>query len=747
MINEDVKIRPYARLLTMLGDQLIKNEQIAVIELIKNSYDAEAEWVKVSFENFGPHYQVNYNSKIIIEDNGTGMTKDIIKKSWMSPATPNKYSESGEIRKSINGKRIIQGEKGIGRFAMLKLGRRIKMTTKPIDGCDEYSVLFDLTRYDDNFLTIDNKEAEIYLDQLDFELVESKPSLFVERDIVIDGIKFDGYRNTHGTRLEISDLRGKWSDKKVYEVIDSFVRFSYIFDDIIDKGRNSNELDDIKIGFFENGIQKIAQTDPKTQLQNLLNQKTVIKVTNGHYCSRDRLFTFEINSMPRELYLYSPEIASLKVFKDWFLEGDTAHDVSNFGDFDFDLFIFDFNAKGTSRYALSQNQKDLIKKHRIYLLRDDIRVLPYGDPDDDWLQIDIGRGTISAGSFFSNDQVVGRIKITKAGNPHLKDKTNREGLIEDEYYTSDFICVIRSLLSFLRIEDYKEYLKNEKNKKDIAKIQQEKIEDSYSLLVERYKEDRTSLELLSNLRNSYETERSLLQSRMSRSEHLAAVGLSVETSNHDIMMMMLSSLDILTALRKATDTIFFDINYLNNQLDEVIDLHKLIISQLRDMQGLFVSSKQRPKWQPVKPLLDKILKIYKRYLSKNNINVQVETIGKDLQAFCIDADIMQLLINLLDNAIFWLKVNNKPDRQIKILLDEYRSRLIFSDNGCGIKEEDRDYIFEPFFSTKGEDGKGLGLYISRRLLERNNNYIRLAENYDEFLLNGATFIVDFKTKE
>ena len=73
--------------------------------------------------------------------------------------------------------------------------------------------------------------------------------------------------------------------------------------------------------------------------------------------------------------------------------------------------------------------------------------------------------------------------------------------------------------------------------------------------------------------------------------------------------------------------------------------------------------------------------------------------------------------------------------------------MIFSDNGCGIKEEDRDYIFEPFFSTKGEDGKGLGLYISRRLLERNNNYIRLAENYDEFLLNGATFIVDFKTKE
>ena len=73
-----LKIRPYARLLTMLGEQLIKNEQIALAELIKNSYDADADWVKVSFENFD--YDENKNeiytradSKIIVEDNGSGM--------------------------------------------------------------------------------------------------------------------------------------------------------------------------------------------------------------------------------------------------------------------------------------------------------------------------------------------------------------------------------------------------------------------------------------------------------------------------------------------------------------------------------------------------------------------------------------------------------------------------------------------------------------------------------------------------
>ena len=74
-MSEQLTIRPYARLLTMLGDQLIKNEQIAVTELMKNSYDADADWVKVSFENFGKDYKIQDDSRIVIEDNGRGMTQ------------------------------------------------------------------------------------------------------------------------------------------------------------------------------------------------------------------------------------------------------------------------------------------------------------------------------------------------------------------------------------------------------------------------------------------------------------------------------------------------------------------------------------------------------------------------------------------------------------------------------------------------------------------------------------------------
>lgn len=78
-LSEDLKIRPYARLITMLGDQLIKNELIALVELIKNSYDADASWVKVSFIDFKEDFSLKSTSKIIIEDNGCGMDTNILK--------------------------------------------------------------------------------------------------------------------------------------------------------------------------------------------------------------------------------------------------------------------------------------------------------------------------------------------------------------------------------------------------------------------------------------------------------------------------------------------------------------------------------------------------------------------------------------------------------------------------------------------------------------------------------------------
>ena len=98
------RIRPYARLLTMLGEQLIKNERIALIELIKNCYDADADWVKIIFENFDTAFDKNEESKIIIEDNGHGMTHDIIVNHWLNPATPEKLTRKKKKAQTAKGR-------------------------------------------------------------------------------------------------------------------------------------------------------------------------------------------------------------------------------------------------------------------------------------------------------------------------------------------------------------------------------------------------------------------------------------------------------------------------------------------------------------------------------------------------------------------------------------------------------------------------------------------------------------------
>ena len=159
-MEKSLKIRPYARLLTMLGEQLIKNEQIALAELIKNSYDADADWVRVRFVDFGYDEKKNEifktpDSRIIVEDNGCGMNLKVIEDSWMNPATPNKKTrDNEEIKTSQKKHRIIQGEKGIGRFAILKLGRDIKITTRPEDEEieEDYEDIDDQDYYDDQSL-------------------------------------------------------------------------------------------------------------------------------------------------------------------------------------------------------------------------------------------------------------------------------------------------------------------------------------------------------------------------------------------------------------------------------------------------------------------------------------------------------------------------------------------------------------------------------------------------------------------
>lgn len=747
-----LKIRPYARLLTMLGEQLITNEQIALAELIKNAYDADADWVKVCFEGFEYDLEKNIikalpQSKIIIEDNGCGMTLDVIKNSWMNPATPNKKSKSTkDIQRTPKKKRIIQGEKGIGRFAILKLGRDIKIYTRPENANNEYCINYNLSLYDDDFLTEDGEKKDLYIDDIDILVTDGQPHYFIPRAVVVNNATYDK-DNHHGTRIEISNLKGQWS----YEKVDSVSKASLKLESIFERITHKSSLQHIEIGFECNSRRMLLGDKAIEELSALLQNSSVLKITDGQYIQGDSpiksVFKYKMNGVPYILPVSDPQISGLKFFRNRFVEGEdlfgnTQLRKSSCGNFNFNFFVFDFVADKESPYYLSKQEKETIKEHRIYLYRDNIRVAPYGDPDNDWLEVDKWRGVGRAGDYLSNDQVVGFVDISKNGNPSLKDKTNREGLIEEGYATRDFIVLLHSFLLFIRQHPYKQYQERVNQQKEQKMKSMQVVASKFDELKGYVSGNTKAMAVYNDLVKSYKVEQKFYSEGLNKTEDLAAVGLSVETASHDMSMMLNKGVDAVDNLIKDIEGGVLTDEQIENELHTIRGMFSFVKDRMRDIQLLFKSSKQRRRPIRVNDLLEKVEKIYKRTLLREHIDYSVNRIGSPIIASCTDAVILQLLINLFDNAVYWLATPNITDRKILITLDGENKQLIFSDNGPGIREDDKPFIFEAFYSGK-EDGRGLGLYIARQLLQRMGYSISLAEVPSEKVLSGANFVINF----
>ena len=617
-MGTSLKIRPYARLLTMLGEQLIKDEQIALAELIKNGYDADADWVKVSFVGFklkeeSDDFEITKESKIIIEDNGSGMDRDIIETSWMNPATPNKKLKEKTSIVTKKG-RTIQGEKGIGRFAVLKLGRNVVINTRPKGKDKEYTLTYDFSKYDDDFLKENGEEKELYLDQLSIDLQEESPVHLVERMVVVNNKEFTD--NAHGTRIVISDLKGTWDNGKIDNVNKESQKLESVFDKIFKRTvRNP-----FNIGFNMNGVD-MPYIDPKVdKLATLLKEYPVLKITKGRYNHIKLQFEYELNGNPYKLSLQDSLLTALTPFKERFMAnkdmfGNPVLREPECGSFSFNFFVFDLAADKESVYYLDKSDKEIVKEHRIYLYRDKIRVSPYGDADNDWLETDKKRGTGKAGGYLSNDQVVGFVDITKKGNPMLKDKTNREGLIEEGKSTRDFIMLIHSFLLYIRQHPYEQYKQKVKLVKEQRDAELRVTESKFQRLLDIVKDNPEAIELYRDLHSAYIKEKEIYNNRINVTEELAAVGLSVETASHDLMMMLSQGINYLGDLSDSVKGGQLEKSELSKELSTIKDILLFVQDEMRNIQLLFKSSKQRRRSIRVASLLEKVVHIYKNALN------------------------------------------------------------------------------------------------------------------------------------
>ena len=731
--------------------------------------------MKVTFDGFDADYKPGRNARIVIEDDGLGMSSDVIEQHWVNPATPVKrMAKNGGARQTAGG-RIIQGEKGIGRFALLKIGRDVRMVTRAAGSDDENVVDLRLGKFDEDFLADDRA---MFLDELDVELETVPAKTIVEGPVDLGGKSRK--RRPHGTRIEISPPLGRWSPEKVGKVFDDLSRLQTIFDpstsdlesgggdasegagstlstisDVIGAGNAAPSVPDpdFAVYIYRNDEYEPLGTARRGELDMLLQNNTVFRIA-GRYDETKREFDFKIGESSQKLSITDPALTGLRVFRDYLerrnLKVADVEDLhTECGSFSFSFYVFDFSAEATGKRELDKDDKELIKQHRIYLYRDGIRVYPYGDPDDDWLLIDVRRGTVKASEFLSNDQVVGHVDISQEDNPQLRDKTSREGLVDTGRPVEDFRSLLQTFLAWVRAKPYASYKGRGKTSKDAEVFRTGKVQellDEAATAAAAVDVPKVLKEKLAEVGREYKAERRYLVQRAENTEHLAGVGLSVEAASHDLMIAMgraIKTLDKLSA--KAQGDAAIDKEALGAELMSVRGLLSFIESQLKDMQLLFRSTKQRRKNIRVSDLVEKVTKIFRSLLVKHSIEVEVDNVGSPLVAKTTDAVLLQLLLNLFDNAIYWLQSSNGP-RKIEIQLNGDDGTMIFADNGPGFRDEDIDYVFEPFFSGKGEEGRGLGLYIARQLLERHDYTIEIAEK-DQRILKGANLVVSLMKGE
>ena len=743
-MSEKLQIKPYARLLTMLGDQLIKNELIALIELIKNSYDADASWVKVSFIDFAEDYSLTPSSKIIIEDDGCGMNADILRKHWLNPATPDKLKRKKTDPKTPKG-RVLQGEKGIGRFAIFKLGKKISITTRRqmqdkmgrfLDEGEicENVLTYDFSKYDNDFLIENGEEKELFLEQLEVDLAQRAPISIVEKEILLGTTLRT--RKPYGTVIEITDLKTKWTSERVDRIQRDIGKLQPIF--------ATEDLADFGVWFYKDNVLLEPRDSYKRIINNCLENKAILKVTDGHFSCGSNTFTFNLNGQPMKLDFQDQDITGLTQFKR-FKELEEKKEILECGSFNFEFYIFDFNvdSDNPSKYYLSKEEKGIIKDHRIYLYRDSVRVMPYGDPEDDWLGIDMARGTVRADEYLSNDQVVGCVYISQKENPNLKDKTNREGLIEEGRALEDFIGILRLILRYLRKKPFAQYLIDKQRKKETDLIKKGRPNELIEGAKKQFSNDEKAIAFLRTFKSSYTKEKRILEDRIKKTENLAAVGLSIETASHDVMLLLGKAVEQQEALiRELMLGYEVDGDELVSRLTLIRGTLSMIQTQMKDVQLLFPSTKSKTKNIDVRSIIEKVHNLYKRALKESSIEVEYDVSTQPVIAKTTDAVLLQVFINLFDNALYWLKTIDS-ERRIMITLDGSQNRMIFSDSGPGVKADDIDYIFEAFYSGKGEEGRGLGLYIARQLLDRYDYSISLAEFSKDKRLKGANFVLEF----
>lgn len=671
----------------LLGIQNFTNKESAILELVKNSFDAQAEELNIYFEK----------NKIIITDDGIGMNAEDIKKYWMHIGK----STKGYISYDRNNKeRVLSGSKGIGRFALSRLGEYISIYSK---------------KNNDNPILWETDWNTSLLEEIFNESFE---------------------RIDIGTKIIIENLRDPWNEISINKLTQYLSR-TYKSNLMKIYIHYNNKIFTVE-NYFSEAILGVNYLAKISLFYNSKNRNLLCQIESDEFKEEAQNYckNLSITNFKKEINMFD----ELKNNKDLNIDINSLDSQLNvLGNFSAEFyFILKPKKKDNDRFLYKDRDSSHFYDSGVILYRNSFSLSSY-DGSKDWIGFSKRARKSPAtaihptGSWRVRDNnMAGKVEIDKEENGMLKDLSNRQGIEENEYYNIFLLILSKGLAIF---EKYRQSLIREINKKNdidenfeddvINKILKEpeeikKMNSSEIIsLAESIKKIKNNTEQLKikiiDIEEKYTYDFRILNTLSTSGLKATSIAHDLENDNNfivtnsDNLIKALKSCEVWEIVNDPENNKFE-----NRSVPKLIEKNKEINKKLSQFMSCILEDSKKSKFIKkeirVFNFLEKLKNNWERDYSRIKIELELE---EDIILYTGE----DLLKVIFDNLILNSFQQNKDLKDIKINIyvkkEINRLKIIYQDFGKGL---DKKYQDDPFrilevHETNRIDGHGLGMWI------------------------------------
>lgn len=677
------EIRFATDILRRLGEELNPSPVEGVVELVKNAYDADARYCKVQL--IGTHQA---GGTVALTDDGDGMTAEEIANGWLVLGKSTKSQQNLTRRK-----RIPAGSKGLGRLAALRLGSTVELSTRPRS---------DTAR-----------SHRLKINWEDFKEVDlvNEVQLKIETTERLQGEK-------QGTDITLSDIGSTFGRVAVRRLARALILLADPFGD--DPQGFKPKLIAPEFEDLEKLVQKRYFQDAEYHLMAKVDSDGIASASVVDWRG-EKLFSSAHDELTakRSRRPYTCPAAR----------------------FDLWVFLLTDTAFSTRRTTLKEVRPWLKEFGGVHLYENGLRVAPYGDTGDDWLEFNLRRSK-SPEERPSTNTLIGRVSVTdKKGM--LVQKTDRSGFIENEAFIElrAFAQDATEWLAARRME-----IANQRRAMERSEAPKKASRSRKSLEQAIDEAPTTSQQQLNQALSAYDRSREkevrALQKEVQLYRTLGTAGITAATFAHE------SSGNPIKVINQSMKAIERRAKQaLNGQYEKVlkepVESVANAIKTLSVLGGVTLKlvdhEKRRQSRVEVHAVLLSILDTFEPFLTGRDVSVKLDLFAGDPYLRGTDAALESIVINLLNNSLAAFERSTARQRiiEIKTALEGDMLVVRVLDSGPGIEDISIKDIWLPGERGPGS-GTGLGLAIVRDAVNDLGGRVRAIE-YGE--LGGAEFVV------